>query len=168
MQSIHERLVIACTKCEMAFPLNWATVTKHTLLEVFQPDRGRVPRFGMPALFNMIAVERFNKFLRGLLHAFKNIEETIARRYMFFLLITTQRLSRPPVYFVIPPEVSTAVARAGGYGRDISKPVHLVGGPGPHYKLTGRLKTHALSEEEYKSLTEFFELLHLHGDTTGY
>ena len=141
-------LAEAATLCEMAFPLTWCTITKHYLVEILEPKRGRVAKIGMAALSNMAPVERWNKFLRALLKAHKNMELTVMRRYVDFLMVTAQRLLAPLGYFVLDPEKSTAVSAAGGYGENVGgfTPAYL----SPHWRLTGRCYDYVLGDLERK------------------
>jgi hypothetical protein len=154
MPSFDEAIIKASATCEFLLPGQWCTITKHSLLHVFGLC-GRIARYGALSAIRMMGVERFNKFLRGLMHARKHIELTVATGYQRYRMICSQRRSRPPQYFILQPEMSTAISYAGGYGRDWSTPPdHLrpmkAGWQG---RLLGAPKSYVLSENERIGLT---------------
>jgi hypothetical protein len=157
MKTYHLAIIKASAACEYLLPLQWCTITKHSLCHVFDVC-GRIARYGVLATIRMMGVERFNKFLRSLMHARKHIEMTVAVGFGRYRMICEQRRMRPLGYFVLKPEASTAISYAGGYGRSWSTPPdHLQ--PirrGQGVKLLGKPKTKTLSEDERAGLAAIF------------
>ena len=156
----HLAMVKACTVCEMTFPLGWCTITMHSMMEVFEPVRGRVALYGSPKFLNMAAIERFNKLLRALLKARKNLERSVANRYMLYVLVNVARRAAKPGDFILSPEQSTAVSQAGGYARDLAKvPLYLLTEDGVSVSfMVGKQIMNELPDETRSKLSLWFAM----------
>ena len=156
----HLAMIKACTVCEMTFPLAWSTITMHSMMEVFEPERGRVALYGAPKFLNMAAIERFNMLLRALVKARKNLERTIANRYLLYVLVNVAWRAAKLGDFILSPEQSTAVSQAGGYARDIAKvPLYLLAEDGVSLSfMVGQRLTKDLSDRTKTQLKLFFAL----------
>ena len=63
LPEFHMKMVTAQTKCCLALPLPFAAMASLAFLEVFEPTRGRMIRFGTWVHLHMVVFERFTKLL---------------------------------------------------------------------------------------------------------
>ena len=55
LPDFQHKMVTAQTKCCLALPLPFATMADHAFLEVFEPTRGRMVRFGTGVHLHMVS-----------------------------------------------------------------------------------------------------------------
>lgn len=87
----HRNMVEALTECEMYLPPMFMTITKHGLIELTHPVTGRIARFGSLMYIRMLPQERFNKWIRAWVTAYKNLPKTTVRNYKDFLIVETTK-----------------------------------------------------------------------------
>lgn len=148
-------MVTALTLCEMAFPLRWCTITKHALLHMFEPDIGRIALYGAMAFFHMNSFERWNKFLRALLKARKNMEKSCFQRYRRYAMVTIERM-RDPSNFSLPPMPSRAVAYDGGR-MEVLPAYHRQSGEAGARTVTDQGRRRGLSAKDARELSAYFK-----------
>ncbi len=140
VHNYYVQIVVALTTCEMALPLSWCTIARHNLCEFMDPKRGRIVLYGTMPFLNMLPIERWNKFMRGLIKTRKDIVSGIMQRYRRYMFNATSMLTAEPGDLVLNPARSSVVHRAGGYGADLLDSGHYarIVGVAPTMKAIGR------------------------------
>ena len=155
LPDFQKKMVTAQTKCCLALPLPFATMADHAFLEVFEPTRGRMVRYGTGVHLHMVVFERFNKLLRTLVTQLKSPSIHLMLSWMRMHMVEMQRASQPIGYFPTLPE-SSSILGAFRSGTSMEE-------DGPDYirvdaiiRLVGRSKSQYLNSVQMESLHRFF------------